>query len=342
MSKQYSRSLLRCALFTALSIAISYGINSAAASFASAPQSPSSHEVQFVTLTVLSTCASAQVRLSGGEDVKTPFSNSYPRGQVVLLEVLDSVAPACNALPVVTSFNRLVVNNKPLPEGQKTFELTLDRDTAVLIQYGADARPLATLSVLSSCTHENGLINVRIKENFVGGQEGVFRTHFDATFYKGQSVELEADHIQPACGSLGIYFYFLRWSVGGKVYPEGERTIDVSLDQHTTAIAHYGHLITPPLRLNSFQLFRKGKPAAFIRQGDKLKVYTVILNGDALPAGSRVYVDSTEAEIISFAPDRIEARLVGGRVKIKGPIFVHVRVSAERYANPAAFEVREE
>jgi hypothetical protein len=94
MSKQYSRSLLRCALFTALSVAISYGINSASAGSASALQSPSSHEIQFVTLTVLSTCAPAQVRLSGGENVKTPFSKSYPRGEVVLLEVLDSVAPA--------------------------------------------------------------------------------------------------------------------------------------------------------------------------------------------------------------------------------------------------------
>ncbi len=109
MKKQSSKTVLRCVVIIALTFALSYSISSA-----SAVQSPTSHVPELVTLTVLSTCSSAQVRLRESENVKTPFSKTFPRGQAVVFEVLDTVVPACNALPVETSFKRLIVNNKPL------------------------------------------------------------------------------------------------------------------------------------------------------------------------------------------------------------------------------------
>jgi hypothetical protein len=90
-------------------------------------------EIELVSLTVWSSCASATIRLSSGETLKTPFSRQFPRGQSVTLEALDSSVPYCGALQVVSDFRRFIVNNEALPKGQSSIALKLENDTAVFI-----------------------------------------------------------------------------------------------------------------------------------------------------------------------------------------------------------------
>lgn len=210
----------------------------------SAPQ-----QTDLVTLTIWSSCASANVRLATGETVKTPFSKQFPRGQALTLEALDATVPFCGALQVVTNFRRFRVNNEFSPRGQSSIELKLEKDTAVFLNYGFNDANLVTLSVWSSCTTTG--VNVRVSENSIAGQTGIFKTHFDASLPQGQSIQLEADPQLSYCGNLGAAYPFRRWTAGGKIFPEGQIFIELPLDQHTTAVAHYGY-ITPSLRLNSF------------------------------------------------------------------------------------------
>jgi hypothetical protein len=296
-------------------------------------------ETDLVSLTVWSSCASANIRLSTGETLKTPFSKQFPRGQSVTLESLDPSLPYCGALPVVSDFRRFIVNNELLPKGQSSVELKLEKDTAVFVHYGFNDANVVTLSVWSSCATTG--VNVRVSEKSIGGLTGIFNTHFDVSLLQGQSVQLEADPQLSHCGNLGAAYPFRRWTAGGKVFPEGQIVIDLPLDQHTTAVAHYGY-VTPSLRLNSFQLLRNGQPVDFIRQGDKLKKYRLILQADNIQQNPQVSVDGVPAEIIRSSATEIEIKLPGKRANKTGILVVSIRTAAEDSVTPVPIEVRKE
>jgi hypothetical protein len=294
-------------------------------------------QTDFVTLTVTSSCASAGVRLSGGEALKTPFSKLLPRGQPLTFEVLDSNLPGCGALPVVTNFRRLVVNKEFLPKGQSVANLAMEQDTSVFVHYGSQDAPLVTLSVWSTCpTTRTG---VRISENSLAGQTGNFITHFDATFIQGQSVSLEAAQILSHCGDLPATFSFFYWSAAGKVYPQEQIMIDLPLDKYTTAYAHYGG-VPPTLRLASFQLLRNGNPVDFIREDDKLKKYSVLLNADSFPQDTKVSINGMETEIIRSSATQLEVKLSGKRAKTSGIILLVAIAPVNQIFTPAPVEVR--
>jgi hypothetical protein len=293
-------------------------------------------QTDFVTLTVTSSCASANVRLSNGEILKTPFSKLLPRGQALTLEVLDSSLPGCGALPVVTNFRRLVVNKELLAKGQSVANLAMEQDTSVFVNYGSQDVPLVTLSVWSTCpTTRTG---VRVSENSIAGQTGDFITHFDASFVQGQSVRLEANQTLYYCGNVGAAYSFCHWSAGGKVYPQDQIVIDLALDNYTTAYVHYGGVL-PTLRLTSFQLLRNGNPVDFIREGDKLKKYTVLLNANNFPQDTKVFINGAETEIISSSTTQLEVNLSGKRAKTSGIILLVV-VAPNQLFTPAPIEVR--
>jgi hypothetical protein len=303
--------------------------------FATPPEAQ--QQTDFVTLTVTSSCASADVKLSSGEVLKTPFSKLLPREQALTLEVLDSSLPGCGALPVVTNFRRLVVNKESLPKGQIVANLAMEQDTSVFVNYGSNDAPLVSLSVWSTCpTTRTG---VRVSENSIAGQTGNFRTHFDASFAQGQSVRLEADQMLSHCGDLGAAYPFFYWSAGGKIYPQWQTVIDLPLDKYTTAYAHYG-AIPPALRLDSFQLLRNGNPVDFIRQDDKLKKYTVLLNADNFPQDTKVFINGAETEIIRSSATQLEVKLLGKRAKTSGIILLVARAPVNQFFTPAPIEVR--
>jgi hypothetical protein len=281
----------------------------------------SSDQPDPVTLIVQSSCAPTNVRLSTGETLKTPFQRTLTRGQIITIEVLDSSVPTCDALDVVTPFRRLIVNREPLPKRQTSAQITLERDTTVLAHYGRSDVENVTLSVWSSCEYPSGA-SVRISEPSVVGQEGTFRTHFSANFLSGQTVRLQAVQEYLQCGDTGGLLEFLRWSAGGKVFPDEQAAIDITLDQYTTAVAHYGsRYFMPQLRVNSFQLFRGGEPADFIKRKDEFSNYTIVLNGEMFPADAGVWTsfgNPSMAEIIRLTPNQIEARLPAGRSKKVG------------------------
>lgn len=287
----------------------------------------SSSQPDTVTLLVQSSCAPTGVRLSTGETLKTPFQRTLTRGQIITIEVLDSSVPGCNAVDVVTPFRRLIINREPQPKRQTSAEIALEKDTTVLAHYGrSDVEPV-TLYVWSSCEYPGGA-GVRVSEPSVAGQEGVFRTHFGANFLPGQTVRLQAvqDYLQ--CGDTGGLLEFLRWSAGGRVFPDEQTTIDITLDQYTTAVAHYGYEpFKPQLRINSFQLFREGESANFIKRKDEFSNYTIVLNGETFPADAWVWTsfgNPSVAEMIRLTPNQIEARLPAGRSKKVGVMTILV------------------
>jgi hypothetical protein len=295
--------------------------------------SPQSNESDSVKLTVLSSCAPASIRLSTGEVVKTPFQRIFGRGDIITFNVLDSSVDSCNALDSVTRFRRLIVNNEFFPKRQKSAEIRLERDTSVLVLYSSSDQTPVTLSVWSTCEYGGG-VRVGLSQPSVAGQEAIFTTHFDAQFLPGQNVRLEAMTLQgKQCGDTGVPLDFLRWSAGGQVYPDGQTTIQITLNKYTTAVAHYGLVYRkPPLRITSFQLMKEGLPVEFIGRKDEFSRYSIILDCDSFPAEATVSIvlnGFVQAQIISITPTRIEARLPSGRSKKTGVITVVVRTIDE-------------
>jgi hypothetical protein len=293
-------------------------------------------QTDLVTLTVSSSCASVNVRLSTGEVLKTPFNKLLPRGQTVTLEALDATAPSCGGLQVVTGFRRLIVNNALLPKGQLSTEIALDKDTSVLLNYGAD-QPTVTLSGWTSC----GRTAIRVIENHIGGQEGRLTTHFDLTLFQGQSIKLEA-FSGISCGDTGSVLGFHHWNIGGKIYPEGQIAVDVTVEKYLTAVPYYSSFVVPYKSLTSFQILRNGIPVDFIREDDKLKKYTVVLTADNFPQGTIVFVSGMETEIISSSATQLEVKLLGKRAKQSGIISIIAIAPVNKYFTPATIEVRRE
>jgi hypothetical protein len=293
-----------------------------------------------VTLTVSSSCASVSVRLSTGEVLKTPFNKLLPRGQQVTIEALDSTAPNCDTFQDASDFQRFVINQDLQPKRQSTAQITLGKDTSVFINYGASDRPVVTLSGLTTC----GRSVFRLIEGVPANQEGQLTTHFDLTLYQGQRIKLEA-FPQLACGDTGSVFGFHHWVVGGKSYPEGKITVEFSVEQYTTAVPIYDSFIEPRTPLNSFQLLRNGSPVDFIRQGDKLKRYTVILNADHFPHATKVFADGVETEIVASSTNQLEVKFPGKKAKKSGIISI-VAVApltpVNQYFAPVPIEVRKE
>jgi len=293
-------------------------------------------DLDLVTLTVSSSCASVNVRLSNGDILKTPFSKQFPRGQNVTLEVLDASVPGCGALPVVTHFRRLIVNNVALAKGEMAAPITLDKDSSVLINYGFNDKPTVTLSGRIRC----GLSQVRVTENQIEGQTGNLLTHFDLTLFQGQPIKLEASPYS-SCGNTGSILGFHHWVVGGKHFPEGQIIVDVAPEKYTLAVPYYSPFIVPWVPVSSFQLLRNGNPVDFIREDDKLKKYTVILNADNFPQGTIVFVDGNETQIIRATTTQLEVQLPGKRAKTSGLISVQV-IAPSIYFAPVPIEVRKE
>ena len=242
--------------------------------------------------------------------------------------------PDCDGLGVVTPFRRLIINGDRLRKRQTSAEITLERDTSVLAHYGrSDVEPV-TLSVWSNCEYPSGAA-VRMSEPSVVGQEGTFRTHFTANFLPGQAVRLEAVQEYLQCGDTGSLVEFVRWSAAGRVFPDGQTAIDILLDQYTMAVAHYGYrYFKPKLTINSFQLFRDGKPADFIKRKDEFSNYTIILNGEMFPADVGVWAlfdnKTLIGETIRLTSNQIEARLPGGKSKKVGIISIWVNSPSEQ------------
>jgi hypothetical protein len=291
-----------------------------------------------VTLTVSSSCASANVRLSNGETLKTPFSKQFPRGQNVSFEVLDTSIATCGALPVVSPFRRLIVNNISLAKGEMSAQLTLDKDSSVLINYGFNDTPTVTLSGWTLC----GQSQVRVTENQIAGQEGRFLTHFDLTLFRGQSLRLEAAPQVLCGGGAANLLNFHHWIVDGKSFPEGQLTVDVVPEKYTLAVPYYNSLMLPRIPITSFQLLRNGKPVDFIRQDDKLRKYTVILNADNFPEGAQAFVNGSPTQIIRATANQLEVILPGKRAQTPGIISILVVVPDDIYFAPVPVEVRKE
>ncbi len=330
MKSNLMKTFIRIALLNALTFTLFF--STSFANSAIVQQQP-----DLVTLTVSSSCASANVRLSTGETLKTPFNKLLPRGQTITLEALDSSVPYCGALAVETNFRRFVVNNELLPKGQILANLTLEKDTSVFINYGYNDKPTVMLSTWSSCSR----IRVKVDENQIGGQQGDLLTHFDLSLFQGQSIKLEA-HPYVTCGNTAAITYFHHWSVDGKPFPQAQISIDVPVEKYTTAVAHYSPFIIPWKPLTSFQLLRNGNPVDFIGEDDKLKKYTVVLNADHFPLDTKVFVDGTETEIIKSSATQLEVKLLGKRAKTSGIIFVSAIAPVNQYFTPATIEVRRE
>lgn len=294
-------------------------------------------EPDLVTLTVSSSCASVNVRLSGSEILKTPFSKQFPRGQNVTIEVLDANVPSCGALPVVTHFRRLIVNNVFLAKGEMVAPIPLDKDSSVLINYGSNDKPTVMISGRINCSPTG----VRIMENQIEGQVRYLITHFDLTLFQGQPVKLEALPIV-TCGNTAAIIYFHHWIVDGKPFPEGQMIVDVAPEKYTLAVPTYSSFIVPWVPVNSFQLLRNGNPVDFIREDDKLKKYTVILNADNFPQGAIAYVDGNETPITRATENQLEIQLPGKRAKTSGLISIKVIAPGSIYFAPVFIEVRKD
>jgi hypothetical protein len=293
-----------------------------------------------VTLTVSSSCASVNVRLSTGEILKTPFNKLLPRGQEITIEALESQVLACAAAQVVTDFRRFIINQVGLPKRQLTAQFILERDTSVYLNYGFNDPVTVTLSGLTTC----GRSAFRLLESEPLSQEGQLTTHFDLTLYQQQRIKLEA-FPQLACGDTASVLGFHQWVVGGKSYPEGQLVVEFSVEKYTTAVPIYDSFVVPRTPLTAFQLLRNGKAADFIRAGDKLKKYTVILNADNFPPATKVFANGIEAAIINASPNQLEVNLPGKKAQQSGIISVIAiapLTPVNQFFAPAPIEVRKE
>ena len=294
-----------------------------------------------VNLTVTSTCGSARIRVKKNRVLTTPFTVTFNRGKTITLKALDTSLPQCGALSIVSPFNRFVANQAVMDEGRRAMTLTLDRDTAVLAQYGPATTTPVTLSLSANCPRG---ANILMTETAIGGQSGFLRTHFDAHFLPGQSLRLEAPHLLAACSDLGNVLSFVNWSAAGKAYPQDQTAIDLTLTGFTSAYAHYTGVF-PTLRVNSYQLLHNGVPADYVRVGEDFSEFTFRLSGEPFPAEITVFAIGRQAEILSRASaTEIEIRLPAGIADAPG--FSSVRVvasdSSSRFANAVPIEIRRE
>jgi len=306
-----------------------------------------------VTLTVTSSCGSASVMVKSRGVQTTPFTVTLPRGKTIKLTALDDSLPQCGALSVVSPFRRFVVDQTPIAEGKSRVRLTLDQDTAVLLQYGEAAGAPATLSVFTICTAGAPIL---VSENTANGQSGYLRTHFDADFLQGQSVRLEALSELYGCFEADTGLYFLNWAAGGKVYPQNQTAIDLTLGGFTSAYASYtGGISLPTLRINSYQLRRNGEPVDYVPVGENLNEFTFLVSGEPFPpeatvsffppvlsspADYNLLLNGVPAEIFSRAdPTQIEVRLPAFVTNAPAFGFVRVRASDSR-SNSVPIEFR--
>ena len=297
---------------------------------------------ELVTLTVTSGCGSASIKVKKNVVLTTPFNVTFPRGKTIQLKAQDASVPQCGGLTIVSPFKQFIVNQTAMAEGQRSITLTLDQDTAVLVQYGTLVSTPFTLSVSANCPTG---ANILVIETTIGGQSGALRTHFDAHFLPGQSLRLEAPSSLPACSDLGVVLYFANWSAGGKVYPQNQMAIDLAPTEFTSAYAHYGGGF-PTLRINSYQLLLNGVQRSYVRVGEDLNEFTFLLTGEPFPPGINVFVigeQAEQAEILRRAsPAEIEIRLPPRRADTPGFRLVRVTSFDSRFSNAVPIEIRRE
>jgi len=292
-----------------------------------------------VTLTVTSGCGSASVKVKKHVVLTTPFSVSFPRGKTIQLKAVDSSLPQCGGHTIISPFKQFIVNQTVSVEGERSITLTLDQDTAVLVQYGAAAGTPVTLSVSANCPRG---ANILATETTIGGQSGTLRTHFDVQFVPGQSLRLEAPSLLAACSDTGDVLSFVNWSAGGKAYPQNQTAIDLTLTGFTSAYAHYTGVF-PTLRINAYQLLHNGEPANYVRIGENLNEFTLLLSGEPFPPDVTVFASGEQAEILSRAsPTEIEIRLPTRRADAPGFIVARVTSPDSRFSNSVPVEIRRE
>lgn len=292
-----------------------------------------------VTLTVTSNCGSASVKVKKNTVLTTPFSVTFPRGKTIRLKALDTSLPSCGALPVISPFKQFTVNQTATAEGQRSIPLTLDQDTAVLVQYGAAADTPVTLSVSANCPRGAYILAT---ETTFGGQSGTLRTHFDAHFLPGQPLRLEAPAVLAACSDTADVLSFVNWSAGGKAYPQNQTAIDLTLTGFTSAYASYTGLL-PTLRINSYQLLHNGVPANYVLIGENFNEFNFLMSGEPFPTEVTVFAIGEQAEILSRAsPTEIEIRLPARVAYAAGFSFVRVTSPDSRFSNAAPIEIRRE
>jgi hypothetical protein len=307
-----------------------------------------------VNLTVTSTCGSASVQVKGRGVLTTPISVTFPRGKTIQLRALDDSLPQCGAVGVASPFRRFVVNQVLRADGKRRVTLTLDQDTAVLLQYGDGAATPVTLSVGSGC-HRGAPILVR--ENTSNGQSGALQTHFDAQFLQGQSLRLEAPPLVAPCDDVATILYFLNWSAAGMAYPQNQTSIDLTLGRFTSAYAHYRTIppdvSLPTLGINSYQLRRNGEAVDYVPVGENLNDFTFLVSGEPFPPEANVvffppvpdvrFPDGQQAEILSrVTPGEIEVRLPAPAVDAPGFGILLVIAPDSRFSNVVPIEIRNE
>ena len=292
-----------------------------------------------VNLTVTSTCAAARVRVKRNRVLTTPFTVTFPRGKTIQLKALEISLPQCGTLSVVSPFNRFVVNGVVMDEGQRAITLTLDYDSAVLLQYGATTSAPVTLSLSTSCPPG---ANIFVTESTNGGQSGTLRTHFDAHFLQGQSLKLEAPALLAACFVTGNVVSFVNWSAAGKAYPRDQTAIELTLTGFTSAYAHYTGVF-PTFRVNSYQLLHNGVAADYVRVGEDFGEFTFFMSGEPFPAEITVFAIDRQAEILSRpSATEIEIRLPSRKADAPGFSAVRVFASESRFSNAVPIEIRRE
>jgi hypothetical protein len=292
-----------------------------------------------VNLTVTSTCGPARIRVKKNRVLTTPFTVTFNRGKTIQLKALDTSLPLCGALSVVSPFNRFFANQAVMDQGRRTITLTLDRDTAVLVEYGPTTTAPVTLSLSANCPKG---ANISMTETAIGGQSGSLRTHFDAHFLPGQALRLEAPRLLAACSDLGNVLLFVNWSAAGKAYPQDQTAIDLTLTGFTSAYAHYTGVF-PTFRVNSYQLLHNGVPADYVRVGEDFGEFTFLMSGEPFPAEITVFAIDRQAEIISRASaTEIEIRLPAGMAHAPGFSSVRVFTSESRFSNAVPIEIRSE
>lgn len=294
---------------------------------------------ELVNLTVTSGCGSASIKVKKNVVLTTPFSVTFPRGKTIQLKAVDASLQQCGGLTVISPFKRFIVNQTATPEGQRSITLTLDQDTAVLVQYGAAVGTPVTLSVSTTCLRG---ANILVTETTISGQSGTLRTHFDALFLPGQSLRLEAPALLAACSDTGDVLSFVNWLAGGKVYPQNQTAIDLTLNGFTGAYASYTGVF-PTLRINSYQLLHNGVPANYVRIGENFNEFTLLLSGEPFPLDVTVFVNGEQAEILSRASStEIEIRLPARIADATGYSFVRVTSPDSRFSNSVPIEIRRE
>jgi len=124
------------------------------------------------TLKVQASCGGNEltgvnVRLTPGGDFQTPFSQGYTQGQPVRVEALDLSFSNCGPLRVLTYFKRWVVNNSPLPIGQRTTDLVLQQDTTAIAEYSTqkEGRTCASLKTDKPIYQLGETVNIIFSNN---------------------------------------------------------------------------------------------------------------------------------------------------------------------------------